>query len=124
MVAAVDNNKSAAYARLKSIEKINQERVNLIGLKSQSAVSKKVVAHANQPMDAFDVELKVNNEFGVPSLDSVDNLRSIGSASMNKGVVSSSNNHTNNNSNILNLNQSSPLISNNQYLLQHQKYAR
>ena len=64
-------------------------------------------------MDAFDVELKVNNELGVPSLDSVDNLRSIGSASMNKGVVSSSNNHTNNNSNILNLNQSSPLISNN-----------
>ena len=65
-------------------------------------------------MDAFDVELKVNNEFGVPSLDSVDNLRSIGSASMNKGVISSS--HTN--ANMLNINQGSPpLMTNNQYLL-------
>lgn len=90
-----------AFDRLKSIEKINQERVHLIGLKSQST-SKKNEKLTN---DAFDVDLKVNNEFGVPSLDSMDNLRSIGSASMNQGAT-----------NMYNLNQSSPLVTNNQYL--------
>ena len=95
------------FDRLKSIEKINQERVHLIGLKSQST-SKKTKEH--HVTDAFDVELKVNNELGVPGLDSVENLRSIGSASMNNGA----------NANMLNLNQNSPLVTNNHYLLLNQ----
>ena len=83
----------------------------MIGLKSQST-AKKVPAN-EEDMDAFDVELKVNNEFGVPNPESVDNLRSIGSACLNQGIAN----------NMQNLNQGSPLRHNNLLHLNNQ-YSR
>ena len=53
--------------------------------------------------DAFEIDLKVNNDFGgVPDIDAVDQLRSIGSVSMNQGPTII--NHLN-----------SPLVPQNQY---------
>ena len=54
--------------------------------------------------DAFEIELKVNNDFDVDGLDQVDNMRSIGSTSMKQQ-------HSN-----INGNKSSPLMTSNQYL--------
>lgn len=97
-----------ALDRLKSIEKIHEERQQLVGLKSPS-MSKK-----NEQMnDAFDVELKVNNEF---ELDAVDQLRSINSVSMNQGQA-----------NMNHLNQSPSLMANNnqyQFLMNNQQYSQ
>lgn len=68
--------------RLKSIEKMHEDRQQLVGLKSPP-LSKK-----NEPInDAFEVDLKVNNEF---EIDAVDQLRSINSVSMNQGPANMS----------------------------------
>lgn len=70
------------FDRLKSIEKINEERIQLVGLKS-SAASRK-----SEPFtDAFDVDLQVSSDYGgLHDLDQVEQLRSIGSVSMNQGA--------------------------------------
>lgn len=79
-----DHQAQIVFDRLKSIEKINEERVQLVGLKS-SAASRK----SEQFTDAFDVDLQVSSDYGgLHDLEQVDQLRSIGSVSMNQGAQS------------------------------------
>lgn len=74
--------------RLKSIEKINEERSQLVGLKNHAISSPNKTGKNDLGQDAFEVDLKVNNDFGhVPDLDQVDQLRSIGAVSMNNSMI-------------------------------------
>lgn len=59
--------------RLKSIEKINEERVQLVGLKNaQNPVSRKG-GEMNAFTDAFDVDLQVSSDYGgLHDLEQVD----------------------------------------------------
>ena len=85
------------------MEKIHQERSQLVGLKNHSTSP---VKNKEKMQDAFDVDLKANNDFGgVPDIEAVDLLRSIGSVSMNQGAIG----------NMAQFHNGSPLVLSSQY---------